>query len=208
MIRAVIFDFGNVICRFDPRIFVERIAPYSTQSRSDLSGVLKNSPDLFIRYESGLITSDDFFDEMCRRCSLSCSQEQFIPAFAAIFSPIPSTFALIRSLKGRYRLGLLSNTSDWHFRYGIKSVAVFPLFDSVSLSFVVHAMKPAEAIYRDALGKLGCSPRECVYVDDIKEFSEAAASLGIHAVHYTDHQALMRSLNDLGVIPGDQSLPR
>jgi len=64
-------------------------------------------------------------------------------------------------------------------------------------------MKPAEAVYRDALQKLGLPAGACVYIDDLMENVEAAARLGFHAIHYTTHTALLAALDALGVRRGE-----
>ena len=112
------------------------------------------------------------------------------PAFNGMFSPIEPTLALIRRLKGRYRLGLLSNTNEWHFRGHIATVPVFPLFDTVTLSYEVREMKPGERIYRDALGKLGLPPESCVFIDDIEE-NVAAAGIVLDDPQYDVLTALV-----------------
>jgi len=47
---------------------------------------------------------------------------------------------------------------------------VFPLFDTVTLSFVVGENETGRNIYMDALGKLNVHPEECIYIDDIREY--------------------------------------
>jgi putative hydrolase of the HAD superfamily len=107
---------------------------------------------------------------------------------------------LIGKLKPRYKLGLLSNTSEWHFQHAIKTVDVFPLFDAVTLSFEVKAMKPADKIYQDILTKLALPPEECIYIDDIPENIEAATRQGMHAIRYTSHDQLIIDLHRAGVL--------
>lgn len=199
MIRAVVFDFGNVICRFDPVIFVRGVAPWSSLPLEELARVLKNSPDLFTDYETGRITSRTFFELMCVRCELTCTEERFITAFASIFTPIPETLALIRSLHGKLRLGLLSNTSDWHFRFGIVPTGILPLFDAVTLSYEVGVMKPDPAIYLDVLEKLGLPAAECVFIDDLEENAAAATATGMHGIHYVGPGDLLIRLGALGI---------
>jgi epoxide hydrolase-like predicted phosphatase len=199
MIQAVIFDFGNVICRFDPKIFVRGIAPHSARPLPELTSLLMHSADLFTDYETGRISSPTFLELMSVRCELSCSQDQFIAAFSSIFTPNLPMFALIRHLKPRYRLGILSNTSEWHFLHGIRPAEVFPLFDTVTLSYEVGVMKPGEEIYRDALEKLALPAEACVYIDDIREYADAATALGLHGMHYVDDESLMKRLAAIGV---------
>lgn len=199
MIQAVIFDFGNVIYSFDPLIFVNKVAPLSTIPIPDIKTRLRQSTDLFERYETGRMSSEEFFHEMTTRLGLSMSREAFIEAFCSIFTPIQTTMKLIEQLKSTHRLGLLSNTSAWHFEHVIATAPVYPLFETVTLSFEVHAMKPADAIYRDALQKLNLPPDECVYIDDIKANADAAAALGMTGIHYTTHTALLSSLASAGI---------
>ena len=60
-------------------------------------------------------------------------------------------------------------------------------------------MKPDKKIYLDALGKLNAIPEECVYIDDIKEYSDAACELGIKGIHYRSHEDLVDSLRRMNV---------
>lgn len=200
MIRAVIFDFGNVICSFDNDLFLRNLLPHSDRTLGELKEGIYGS-DLHRRYELGLASSEEFFHEAVRRGRLSISRETFFGAFNGIFTPIPTTSGLIRSLKGRYRIGLLSNTNESHFEQTIRKVGVFPLFDSVTVSFDVKAMKPGVGIYRDALDKLRAAPEECVYIDDVEEYAEGARRLGMNGVRYVAHEPLLESLRAVGVDP-------
>lgn len=198
MIRAVIFDFGNVICSFDNDAFLRTLTRHTGKTFEDLKASLYGS-DLPARYESGRVTSEEFYREAAARGELSISRDEFFGAFGRIFTPIPATFALIRELKKRYRIGLLSNTNEYHYERYFKRVEIFPLFDSVTLSFEVKAMKPDERIYRDALGKLGLRPGECAYIDDIEAYAEGARRLGMEGIRYETHESLLASLENVGV---------
>lgn len=203
MIRAIIFDFGNVVCTFDMKLFGQRLSQLSGIPIERLNEMMKVSYHLSREYESGLVTSDEFYDSVTTKFGSLVGKNEFIHAFSDIFTPIPSTFRLIKALKPVYKLGLLSNTNEWHYEYGIKPVEVYPLFDAVTLSFQVKAMKPDERIYRDALSKLHCSPEECVYIDDLQENVDAAAALGITGIRYTNHAALIDGLRTVGVATGE-----
>jgi len=198
VIQAVIFDFGNVICAFDNDIFLRKLLPHTDMSFGDLKEGIFGS-DLYRRYESGLLSSEGFRREAVRKCRLSISSEEFFDAYTGIFTPIQATIGLIRSLKGRYGIGLLSNTNEWHYEHYIKKVEIFPLFDSVTLSFDVKEMKPSEGIYRDALAKLQAGPEESVYIDDIEAYAEGARRVGMKGIRYVSHESLLESLRAFGV---------
>jgi len=198
MIKAIIFDYGNVISALDNNLFLKKIAGCTEKTVSELHELIYVTSDLPGQYETGLITSDEFFALIKKRCGLSISQADFIGAFTDIFTPIQSTLDLIERLKPDYRLGLLSNTNEWDFKYEIEKIRVFDLFDTVTVSYRVKAMKPDKEIYLDALNKLGLKPEECIYIDDIKEYSDAASAIGIRSIHYIDHTSLLESLASLG----------
>jgi glucose-1-phosphatase len=145
------------------------------------------------------MTSREFYTEVCKIASLSMPEEEFVSAYTDIFTPKPATLDLVRHLKGRYRLGLLSNTNQWHYEFGIRPVPIFPLFEAVTLSFEVRAMKPDPAIYADMLRKLALPADACVYIDDIAEYVEAGRALGFRAIRYTDHERLIRDLTAIGI---------
>jgi FMN phosphatase YigB (HAD superfamily) len=198
-IRGIIFDFGRVICDFDVRIFLRKAAPYSGRTPADLDALMPSTMEFATAYETGLISSEEFFAQLSAKVSLRMPREEFVRAYTDIFTPIETTFELIRQLKPRYKLGLLSNTSVLHFEKGIKPVAVFPLFDTVSLSYEVRSMKPDRRIYDDAIRKMGLPPGACVYIDDIAANVAAGEALGLRAIQYTTHGALVADLRRLGV---------
>jgi epoxide hydrolase-like predicted phosphatase len=197
--RAVIFDFGNVISTFDVRRFIQNLVTVTGKSADELKAAIGASMPLIYDFETGLVSPEEFIAGMNRAAGVALSAEEFQRAYCEIFTPIPETIALIRALKGRFRLGLLSNTNAVHFDCAIRPVEVFALFDAVTLSFEVKAMKPARAIYDDMLHKLKLRAEECVFIDDLRDNVEAATRLGFRAIHYTSHQQLLEDLRRAGV---------
>jgi len=198
-IQTIIFDFGNVIARFDVQVFLTSLSHFTHLTLEELKLALRGSSDVIASYETGMISSEEFFSRISRNCALTITREQFIDAYINIFTPVRTTIDLIPKLKSTYKLGLLSNTSEWHFQHNIQPTPVFHLFDAVTLSFRVKARKPSEAIYRDMLSQLHTDPQHCVYIDDIAEFTDAAERLGMIGIHYTSHEQLLESLKDIGV---------
>lgn len=196
--RGVIFDFGNVISSFDTGIFLRKLAERSDRTVEELDDAVYGS-GVHREFEAGRISSPEFFRAIKVRCGLRMGEEEFLEAFTDIFTSIPETSELIRALSGRYRVGLLSNTNERHFEHYIRKSEVFPLFETVTASHLVGALKPSEAIYRDALAKLRLPPHECVYVDDIPEYVEGARALGIRGIRYSGDAALRSSLRECGI---------
>ena len=198
-IKGVIFDFGGVIHSFDFGMFFRCLDGRTDRTSGEMISLVAGS-GLPRRYELGEISSWEFYRGIANLCGLRVTEEEFVRAFVGIFTPIEPTICLIRSLSRSYRLGLLSNTNEWHFEHHIRTVEVFPLFDAVTLSYQIKTMKPAEAIYRDMLEKIGFPPEECVFIDDLEENVAGARRMNLHAIHYTDHERLIFSLAELGVV--------
>lgn len=198
-VQGIIFDFGNVIYTVDNSHFLEDLKALCGRPIGELHRrifVESNLPD---DYESGRIGCAEFLAELSERCGTPISEEAFRRTQTRVFAPIESTHALIRRLKPHYRLGLLSNTNPRHFDMVIRTAPVFPLFDAVTLSYEVGAMKPIPAIYQDALAKLGLPAEACVFIDDRPEFAAAARAVGMRGLCYTGGEQLIADLGSLGI---------
>ncbi|MBD3249575.1 HAD-IA family hydrolase [Candidatus Woesearchaeota archaeon] len=189
-IKAVIFDYGNVLAKVDKSKFMRKLTDHNDMPYEDISSALypRDSPgnysSITADYESGKLTSEGFFEKVKEVCSLDMSIEEFRKAYTDIFYPIGSSIELARQLKPDYKLGLLSNTSEWDFQDEISKNKAFPLFDTVTLSYDVGAMKPDKQIFDDALQKLQLPPEQCLFIDDIPEYVKAAKEQGINAILY------------------------
>ena len=197
-LEAVVFDFGNVLCTFDNRRILAGLAPLCGLPPAELSRRIAGS-DLPRAYESGEIGSPAFLAGLSDLCGHAFPEAAFLRAFTGIFTPIEPVWHLVRALKPRYRLGLLSNTNPWHFDHSIRPTPVFPLFDAVTLSYEVGAMKPDPRIYADAVAKLALPPEACVFIDDLAENVEGARAVGMRGIQYTGPEALEMALRDLGI---------
>lgn len=205
MIKAIIFDFGNVICRFNNEILRERISNLTSKAKEEIFELIYKKSDLPRKYETGLISSQEFFEELSSLCGLKVSYEELKKIYSEDkFTPIEGMSELIESLKGKYKIGLLSNTSEWDFDYILKVAPIVGTFNTITTSFEAKAMKPSPDIFWDALNKLKLKPEECVYADDILDYVEAAKSLGIKAVQFIGVEKFKTDLKNLGV---DINLP-
>ncbi len=89
----------------------------------------------------------------------------------------------VRSLKGSYRLALVSNISSRQSldRYFAPN-ELDELFDAVIPSGDVGYEKPDDGIYWAALNALDVLPEEAIFTDDISRFVDAAQALGIQSI--------------------------
>ncbi|NLI77255.1 MAG: HAD family phosphatase [Candidatus Riflebacteria bacterium] len=192
-VRMVLFDYGNVISTFDHGRFLGNLESLGLRRRDELWRSLVEGPEpVLLRFECGQVAPEAFFDHIGRFFPVPAPEpETLIGAFCDQFEPIRPTRALLKNLRGRYRIGLLSNTNATHFARVIRDAEVFPCFDQITVSFEVGAMKPDPRIFRDALAKFNGRPEEVLYLDDIAAYVEAGRRLGLQAIQVTDPAVLM-----------------
>jgi FMN phosphatase YigB (HAD superfamily) len=100
----------------------------------------------------------------------------------------------IRSLRPRFKTGLISNAWDG-LRPFIVSRKFDDAFDVMIISAEAKMLKPGEEIYRLALDQAGVRADEAVFVDDLPENIEAAQSLGMHGIVFRDRASALAQLN-------------
>lgn len=202
MASSIIFDWGNVIAKFNNDIFIQYLASYTSLSAEELRKRIYEESGACKRYETGLITSEEFFEQIKKISMAEISQKAFAEIYSQKFTLIPETLEIYRELKKQgLKIGLLSNTSELDYESGFQPIMrrAKMKFDAVSLSFKVGAMKPDKRIFQDMLGKLRQPPERCVYIDDIGEYVNAARKIGMNAILYKDSGNLIKKLGELGV---------
>ncbi len=110
----------------------------------------------------------------------------------------PDTIALLADLKGKYKLAMVSNVSsrrslDDRFLPG----ELDELFEVVVASGDLGFEKPSPHIYTQTAEKLQVLPEECLFIDDIKPFCDAAEAVGMQSFHFTtpvESTAALRTL--------------
>ena len=94
---VVVFDLGKVLVDFDYRISAEKIARRSRFTPDQVRDLLDHSP-LLQRFETGLMSREQFYGEVCAACGFSGKLDEFCAAFADIFSEGAADAALAASI--------------------------------------------------------------------------------------------------------------
>jgi putative hydrolase of the HAD superfamily len=139
----------------------------------------------------GSITMDDFYRGIAE---LTDMPETEIRAFMAQHKVNEELFAYIRTfLKPRYKIGFLSNvaTNLMDELFTSKQQA---LFDDVVLSFEVKCAKPDIEIFELAAERLDLPAEECVFIDDVPRYVEAASIAGMKSILYTEFEDVKTKL--------------
>ena len=200
-IKAVIFDLGRVLIDFDHGIAAKKAASCCDKTPKEIFDFFFDSP-LTVLFEKGKISSLDFFNKVKEEINLRLSYEEFLPVWNEIFFQTDdnrAVYDLAGNLKGPYKLALLSNINELHFKYLKCNFSLFGHFQHILLSFEMNSVKPEPLIYKRALEILGLLPQEVFYTDDRQELIEAARSLGIQGFVFRGAAQLKKDLLWAGV---------
>jgi putative hydrolase of the HAD superfamily len=197
MIRAFIFDIGNVLLRFDFSVMMRRL-----HQKSGVEHLIEAMEPLKVAYESGHMGRAEFLEKVRAVLHYTGSEAEFIAAWEDIFTEIVPMSELVRALHGRWPLYLLSNTSDLHMEdYIPRTYPVFGFFKDGVYSYRAKCFKPDRRIFEIALEQFGIEAHETVLIDDLQPNIDAALELGFKAIRYdyNRHDDLLARLRELGV---------
>ena len=198
MIRCVISDMGKVILHFDRDIFYEKIAGFCPYSKDEVKELTQKNFDIVVSFNEGTISPEEFFRQVISKLKAQIEYDEFYAIYSDVFFLNSPVLSILKRLKGRYKLILLSNTDVMHFTFIKKKFPEILIFDDYVLSYEVGAMKPDPRIYEEALRRAGFKPEECLFIDDMEENIKGAQKLGINVILMeprTDLEAALRGLN-------------
>ncbi|MEO1049509.1 MAG: HAD family phosphatase [Bacteroidota bacterium] len=200
-IKNLIFDLGGVIVDIDPQRTVKAFTDLAGDKASELEQLFFTS-DFFLDYEKGLISEKEFHAGLDQHMEKPLSFETLENAWNAMIIDIPmDRINLLRELKEKYNLLVLSNTNSIHMRYakGVlneRGVSDFSaLFDFVYYSHEVNLRKPEKAIYEHVVHHSNIQASETLFLDDDKMNLLSAEEIGINTLHITDPAIIFNHFN-------------
>jgi HAD superfamily hydrolase (TIGR01509 family) len=145
----------------------------------------------------GEITSADHWAAVIKRLKRPASELAMIrDEFFAGDIVDRTLIDYIRSLRGRYKTGLISNAwSD--LRDFVVREKFDDAFDKMIISAEVGAIKPDPKIFQIALDAFGVKPREAVFVDDVYDNIEGCEKIGMKGIHFKGAESTLRQLKEL-----------
>ena len=199
MTRAIVFDLGRVLIDFDFKIAVERLKKRCPVNMLKLLTFFSaHSPA--VDFDRGMLGESEFFKKIQNELNLPVTMEEFIVLWNEIFTEKKEMVELAKELKGKYKIGILSNTNPWHVRQLRKHHSWIFDFDAFVASCDVKRMKPDPEIYRLTLKMLGAKPEETFYVDDIEKNVAAARELGMDSVRFKDYKSFFEEVKKRGFL--------
>lgn len=198
--RNIIFDFGNVLVRWEPqrvflpyfgseerfRFFWDKVCDADFRNRIDAgesqAGCIAERQRLFPDYAEAIAMYYTTWEE-------------------ALPGEMPGMFDLVTRLKGEpeTRIYGLTNWSMETFPKARQRFGVLRLIDDYVVSGDAGMVKPNPAIFRLLLDRFGLRAEECIFIDDNPANVEAASGLGLRGILFRDASQLEETIRALPV---------
>jgi epoxide hydrolase-like predicted phosphatase len=195
-IKAVFFDLGGVIVRTEFQAPRQQLADRLGMDYDDLNKLVFDS-DTGVKASIGEISSADHWAFVIKGLKRSDSEMAAIREEFFAGDIVDRTLVeYIRSLRGNYKTGLISNAwSD--LRDFVVREKFDDAFDKMIISAEVGAMKPEPKIFQIALEQFGVKPKEAVFIDDFYVNIEGCEKVGIKGIHFKDPESALEQLKKL-----------
>ena len=196
--KNIIFDLGGVILDLGIEKTIQEFKKIGIPDFDKLYSYFKSSK-IFIDFELGKITPNDFRNQLRKFTNNNLSDEEIDFAWNTMIVNIPlERLQLLEKLSERYRTFLLSNTNEIHLKcYNNiikKKSGHFSLADIMEKAYYsheIHFKKPDPRAYEYVLSKNDLKAKETLFIDDFNKNVDAAIKLGMKAFQLEDPDKLV-----------------
>ncbi len=201
-IEAILFDFGNVIINIDLDLTFKAFANLTGKTVENVKMRFENAR-IFERYERGDFNDDDFREIVRQTLGFPLNDSEIDEAWNALLLDVPyKRIELIQDLRAKYRVYLLSNTSNIHIQtcnQNFKALFNIPtvrsLFHKAFYSYEMELWKPQPEIYEAVLAETGHLAGQVLFIDDNPNNIKGAKELGFNTILHNPSDDICDVLN-------------
>ncbi len=179
MPKAVIFDVGQVLFRWDLRRLFAKLIADPAELEWFVTTVI--TPEWHFQSDAGRPLAQ----MVAERIGEYPAHQALIEAYAARFNetipgPVAGMIALVEKLDaGGVPMFVITNFGHEFWQQFRPTQPVFDVFRDIIVSGTERLAKPDPAIFRLALDRFGLDAGEALFIDDREENIAGAASVGI-----------------------------
>jgi putative hydrolase of the HAD superfamily len=201
-LRAVIFDLGGVVFPSPFDVFAAYERAHGLPDRF-IRGVVAASADhgAWAKLERSELAFDEFCVAFAAECAAAGGEVDAVELMAEIgrgFEARPEMLQAIRAIKAA-GLKVAALTNNWapsepQADHGPHALGRLGDFDVVVESAVEGLRKPDPRIYELVCGRLGITPDEAVFLDDLGVNLKPARALGMTTIKVEDPATALAEL--------------
>jgi 2-haloacid dehalogenase len=200
-IKAIIFDFGNVLLEWDPRYVYQRFFPDDPE---EMERFLKEVN--FMEWNIHQDRGRPFAEGVAILSKEFPHYSHLIQAYHdhwtdSLGESLAGTVEILKELKqAGYPVYGLSNWSAETFPHARQKHDFFDLLDDMVISGEVGHVKPNPEIFQIMLERIGRSADECLFIDDSLANIQQAQKMGFATIHFQSPEQLGDALRELGIL--------
>lgn len=201
MIKALVFDFGNVVVTNDWNYTCpEKDKEFTSYFGVSMQDFKKGWDAAWPLIRIGKITENEFWQLFLTKSGVKNID---IPHAKILWrkyqSTIPGMISLIIRLRNRYTLvGCTDNGKEWVEFYKTK-YHLDAYFDAIICSADVGDHKPNPKIYDQAIQQTGVKPEEILFIDDNNGPLEGAKKAGMNTLKFINSAQLKKDLKEIDI---------
>ena len=204
MIKNIIFDFGNIIVKFNEYKLVSEFTDNEEVKRFLIDNVI-NSDEWVGKgmIDLGILSLEEAANRINEKTNNIHKDEvtNFLLGFSNKLIINDNILEIIENLRNKgYKTYVLSNTNKVTF--DLFRDKLEPFFDGLVLSYEINMIKPFEKIYEYLLETYHLNPNECIFLDDREENIITANRLGINGrvIKKDDTDDIIKALKEYNLI--------
>ena len=195
MIRAVVFDLGNVVCAFDPERRLSELARLTGLPPALIHDAIWTS-GLDTRAESGELHPAEIERAILDALDNACDAHALRVAWSRAFIPDPAVCAVVERVD-LPRFAFTNNGPLLTECLAHELESVERLFRRVICSWQLRARKPDAVAFERLSTELQREPAELLFVDDNVDNVTSAQTVGLTAIQFTTAERLATDLDSL-----------
>lgn len=195
-LKAIIFDYGGVLCFHPPEQEIQELADLC---RVDRERFLAAYWSLRAEYDRARLEPREYWSATARILGQSYSEAEIaefrrrdIGFWIHLDERMVAWARRVRA--GGIRTAVLSNLPRDLGEHLRREMDFVGQFDHHSFSYELGSAKPDPAIYRHAVEGLGVEPGEALFIDDRAENVEGALAIGLRAIRFETPELLKEHL--------------
>ena len=198
MINTIIFDWGGVLIKGTHtggviRIIEERFGLKDTFSLIDSQMVI---------LDSGESNLEEFTETINKEYSITIPLDEMNSIFEEAIVPDDEMMDLVKRLKKKYKLILLSNNNHPTIKIlRQKYQQMLALFEKVYLSAELKIRKPDKKLFDYVINDLGLKPEECLFIDDKEKNIKGSEAAGMKGILFENISQFRKELSSYNINP-------
>ena len=198
MINTIIFDLGNVLINWDPKLLYNKLFDSEEKTNHFLANICtlawNEEQDAGRSLKAGTKALIEQYPQHKTEIEAYYSRWEEM-----LNGPIEGTVEIFKKLKatGKYKFYALTNWSSELFPVALREFDFLNWFNGIVVSGDEGIRKPEAAFFQILFDRYQVKPADAVFIDDNLRNVEAARKMRIKSIRFTSPEELEKELKEI-----------